>query len=94
MQSGAALCGARSPASLYRVADDSQEDVRAPEASSQRDQMKTGRLALCQPPGAQDATSLGLRLVGMFVEQLGGTMVLSSDEGTHCAVAFPAGDTS
>jgi two-component sensor histidine kinase len=47
-----------------------------------------------QPPSAQDANSLGLRLVGMFVEQLRGTIVISLDEGTRCTVAFPAGDTS
>jgi two-component sensor histidine kinase/CheY-like chemotaxis protein len=51
-------------------------------------------LGSCQPPSAQNTKSLGLRLVGMFVEQLVGTIVFSSDEGTRCTVAFPAGDTS
>jgi two-component sensor histidine kinase/CheY-like chemotaxis protein len=51
-------------------------------------------VGICQPPSAQDVKSLGLRLVGMFVEQLGGSIVFSSDEGTRCTVAFAAGDTS
>src|SRR5580692_10353993 len=51
-------------------------------------------VGLCQLPSAQDTKSLGLRLVGMFAEQLGGTVVFSSDEGTRCTVAFPAGDGS
>jgi two-component sensor histidine kinase len=52
-------------------------------------------VGLCEPPSAQDTKSLGLRLVGMFAEQLGGTVVLSSHEGTRCTVAFPesAGST-
>ena len=48
----------------------------------------------CQPPNTEDSKSLGLRLVEMFVEQLGGTIVLSRDEWTRCTVAFPAGNTS
>jgi two-component sensor histidine kinase len=51
-------------------------------------------VGLCEPLGARDTKSLGVRLVGMFAEQLGGTVVFSSDEGTRCTVAFPAGDTS
>jgi two-component sensor histidine kinase len=51
-------------------------------------------VGLRHPLSAQDTTSLGLRLVGMFAEQLRGTIVFSSDEGTRCTVAFPAGDTS
>jgi two-component sensor histidine kinase len=51
-------------------------------------------VGLSEPLGAGDTKSLGLRLVGMFAEQLGGTVVFSSDEGTRCTVAFPAGDTS
>jgi len=51
-------------------------------------------VGICQPPSTQDIKSLGLRLVGMFVEQLGGTIVFSSDAGTRCTVAFPSGDTS
>jgi two-component sensor histidine kinase/CheY-like chemotaxis protein len=42
-----------------------------------------------QPMATKDVKSLGLRLVGMFVEQLGGTVAFSSDEGTRCTVAFP-----
>jgi two-component sensor histidine kinase/CheY-like chemotaxis protein len=38
--------------------------------------------------------SLGLRLIGMFVEQLGGTVVFCGDGGTRCTVTFPAGDAS
>jgi two-component sensor histidine kinase len=30
----------------------------------------------------------------MFAEQLGGSVVYSSDGGTRCTVAFPAGDTN
>src|SRR5580704_2315017 len=48
----------------------------------------------CQPAGAPNAKFLGLRLVGMFAEQLGGRAVFSSDEGTRCTVAFPAGGRS
>jgi two-component sensor histidine kinase len=44
----------------------------------------------CQPLSAQDSKSLGLRLVAMFAEQLGGTIVCSSEKGTRCTVAFPA----
>jgi len=51
-------------------------------------------VGLCEPLSAGDTKSLGLRLVGMFAEQLGGTVVFSSDEGTRCTVAFPAGNTS
>jgi two-component sensor histidine kinase len=51
-------------------------------------------VGFCQPPSAQGTQSLGLHLVGMFVEQLRGTKVLSSDEGTRCTVVFPAGDAS
>jgi two-component sensor histidine kinase/CheY-like chemotaxis protein len=51
-------------------------------------------VGLCEPRSARETKSLGLRLVGMFAEQLGGTVVCSSDEGTRCTVAFPAGDTS
>jgi two-component sensor histidine kinase len=47
----------------------------------------------CPPQGARDTKSLGLRLVGMFAEQLGGTVVISNEEGTRCTVAFPSGDT-
>jgi two-component sensor histidine kinase len=46
---------------------------------------------LCEPLSTQDTTSLGLGLVGMFAEQLGGTVVFSSDERTRCTVAFPEG---
>jgi two-component sensor histidine kinase len=46
-------------------------------------------VGLCEPLSTQDTKSLGLRLVGMFAEQLGGTVVFSSDEGTRCTVAFP-----
>jgi two-component sensor histidine kinase len=42
-----------------------------------------------QPLSAQDTKSLGLRLVGMFAEQLGGTVVFSSDEGIRCTVDVP-----
>jgi two-component sensor histidine kinase len=48
-------------------------------------------VGLCEPLSTQDPKSLGLRLVGMFAEQLGGTVVFSSDEGTRCTVAFPEG---
>lgn len=48
----------------------------------------------CEPIDTQSTKSLGLRLVGMFVEQLGGTVVFSSDGGTRCTVTFPAGDTN
>jgi two-component sensor histidine kinase/CheY-like chemotaxis protein len=48
-------------------------------------------VGFCEPLSAQDTKSLGLRLVGMFAEQLGGTVVFSSDEGTRCTVAFPEG---
>jgi two-component sensor histidine kinase/CheY-like chemotaxis protein len=51
-------------------------------------------VGLRHPVSTQDTKSLGLRLVGMFAEQLGGTVVFSSDEGTRCTVAFPAGDSS
>jgi two-component sensor histidine kinase len=51
-------------------------------------------VGLCEPRSTQDTKSLGHRLVGMFAEQLGGTVVFSSDEGTRCTVAFPAGDRS
>jgi two-component sensor histidine kinase/CheY-like chemotaxis protein len=51
-------------------------------------------VGLSLPPGAHDRKSLGLRLVDMFAEQLGGTIVFSSEEGTRCTVAFPAGDVS
>jgi two-component sensor histidine kinase len=51
-------------------------------------------VGLGPPLSAQDTKSIGLRLVGMFAEQLGGTVVFSSDEGTRCTVAFPAGDNS
>jgi two-component sensor histidine kinase/CheY-like chemotaxis protein len=51
-------------------------------------------IGLRHPLSAQDTKSLGLRLVGMFAEQLGGTVVFSSDEETRCTVAFPAGDGS
>ncbi len=51
-------------------------------------------VGLCEPLSARDTKSLGLRLVGMFTDQLGGTVVFSSDEGTRCTVAFPAGDAS
>jgi two-component sensor histidine kinase/CheY-like chemotaxis protein len=47
-----------------------------------------------QPVDLQDTKSLGLRLVGMLAAQLGGTVVCSSDGGTRCTVAFPAGDTN
>jgi two-component sensor histidine kinase len=47
-----------------------------------------------QPMSKSGAGSLGLRLVGMFAEQLGGKVVFSSDEGTRCTVAFPAGGRS
>jgi two-component sensor histidine kinase len=50
-------------------------------------------VGLCLPPGAKDTKSLGLRLVGMFAEQLGGSVVFSTDEGTRCTVAFPAAST-
>lgn len=51
-------------------------------------------VGLRHPLSPQNTNSLGLRLVGMFAEQLGGTVVFSSDEGTRCTVAFPAGDSS
>jgi two-component sensor histidine kinase len=51
-------------------------------------------VGVCPPPDTQDTKSLGLRLVGMFAEQLGGSVVYSSDGGTRCTVAFPAGDTN
>lgn len=51
-------------------------------------------VGLRPPRSAQDTKSLGLRLVGMFAEQLGGTVVFSSDVGTRCTVAFPAGDNT
>jgi two-component sensor histidine kinase len=38
--------------------------------------------------------SLGLRLIGMFAEQLGGTVRFSSDRGTRCVVTFPVGQTN
>jgi two-component sensor histidine kinase len=38
--------------------------------------------------------SLGLRLIGMFAEQLGGTVRFSSDGGTRCVVTFPVGQTN
>jgi two-component sensor histidine kinase/CheY-like chemotaxis protein len=51
-------------------------------------------VGLRHPLSTQETKSLGLRLVGMFAEQLGGTVVFSSDEGTRCTVAFPAGANS
>ena len=51
-------------------------------------------IGLRHPLSAQDTKSLGLRLVGMFAEQLGGTVEFSSGKGTRCTVAFPAGDSS
>jgi two-component sensor histidine kinase/CheY-like chemotaxis protein len=59
-------------------------------------------VGFCQRPGGQDSgqdaardtKSLGLRLVEMFTEQLGGTLVFSCDGGTRCTVAFPPASTS
>jgi two-component sensor histidine kinase len=50
-------------------------------------------VGLSAPMDIHRTTSLGLRLVGMFAEQLGGTVVCSNDDGgTRCTVKFPAGD--
>jgi two-component sensor histidine kinase len=38
--------------------------------------------------------SLGLRLIGMFAEQLGGTVRFSSEGGTRCIVTFPVAETN
>jgi two-component sensor histidine kinase len=51
-------------------------------------------VGVCQPLHTQDTKSLGLRLVGMFAAQLGGTVACSSDGGMRWTVAFPAGDTN
>jgi two-component sensor histidine kinase len=51
-------------------------------------------VGLCQPLSAEGTKSLGLRLVELLAEQLGGRVVFSNDEGTRCTVAFPAGDRS
>jgi len=51
-------------------------------------------IGLRHPPSVQDTKSLGLRLVGMFAEQLGGTVEFSGEHGTRCTVAFPAGASS
>jgi two-component sensor histidine kinase len=52
-------------------------------------------VGLCEPMDTASTKSLGMRLVGMFVEQLDGTLVSSSDAGgTRCTVTFPAVDTS
>ncbi|MDP9000974.1 MAG: response regulator [Myxococcota bacterium] len=44
------------------------------------------------PLDTESTKSLGLRLIGMFAQQLGGGVVFSSDGGTCCKVTFPTGN--
>jgi two-component sensor histidine kinase len=46
-------------------------------------------VGLCEPIEVHSMKSLGLRLVGIFVEQLDGTISFSNNAGTRCTVKFP-----